>query len=560
MTNSSKLEGKKKPVILCVDDEVLILQSLGEQIELEFGEEFDVKMIDAPPSALEFIAECNSNHVEIPVIICDQIMPVMHGDDFLVLIHQTNPEIRKIMLTGFASGQEVGKALNKANLYRFISKPYQINDLHLTIREAIRSYFTDKSLVEKNKELERALFYNSETNLANWENLQKRLSEYSVDGLTLSLAIIKIENYIYFIEYFGAKIYNKILLELIKIISSKVLDGEEMFHTQQDEFLVLSTKPISEEFIHKFSLFRMMLKSEYIEVEGLAFQVSLFISFTSGNKNLYSTAKSGLLHRVNNSTSSSLSEHTNEIEFHKQNIFWGRKFISAIQNKAIVPFYQGIMDNRTKKISKFECLVRINDNGTIVNPDKFLNIANATGMIKLITIIVMDKAFSLFSKNDFAISINITQFDLEYKDFAQLVEAKLQHYNMSPSRITFEILENISLNINNQSLQTISQLRKMGCKIAIDNFGIHFSNLARLLEIQPDFIKIDGWFIKNINTNRRAYLVTKAIIELSHSLNAEVIAEFVSEKEIQDKLLELGVEHSQGFYIGKPSPTISINQ
>ncbi|MBK8397252.1 MAG: EAL domain-containing response regulator [Leptospiraceae bacterium] len=560
MTNSSKLEGKKKPVILCVDDEVLILQSLGEQIELEFGEEFDVKMIDAPPSALEFIAECNSNHVEIPVIICDQIMPVMHGDDFLVLIHQTNPEIRKIMLTGFASGQEVGKALNKANLYRFISKPYQINDLHLTIREAIRSYFTDKSLVEKNKELERALFYNSETNLANWENLQKRLSEYSVDGLTLSLAIIKIENYIYFIEYFGAKIYNKILLELIKIISSKVLDGEEMFHTQQDEFLVLSTKPISEEFIHKFSLFRMMLKSEYIEVEGLAFQVSLFISFTSGNKNLYSTAKSGLLHRVNNSTSSSLSEHTNEIEFHKQNIFWGRKFISAIQNKAIVPFYQGIMDNRTKKISKFECLVRINDNGTIVNPDKFLNIANATGMIKLITIIVMDKAFSLFSKNDFAISINITQFDLEYKDFAQLVEAKLQHYNMSPSRITFEILENISLNINNQSLQTISQLRKMGCKIAIDDFGIHFSNLARLLEIQPDFIKIDGWFIKNINTNRRAYLVTKAIIELSHSLNAEVIAEFVSEKEIQDKLLELGVEHSQGFYIGKPSPTISINQ
>lgn len=57
-----------------------------------------------------------------------------------------------------------------------------------------------------------------------------------MDGLTLSLAIIKIENYIYFIEYFGAKIYNKILLELIKIISSKVLDGEEMFHTQQDEF------------------------------------------------------------------------------------------------------------------------------------------------------------------------------------------------------------------------------------------------------------------------------------------------------------------------------------
>ena len=100
------------------------------------------------------------------------------------------------------------------------------------------------------------------------------------------------------------------------------------------------------------------------------------------------------------------------------------------------------------------------------------------------------------------------------------------------------------------------KLKELGCKIAIDDFGVHYSNLARLLEIQPDFIKIDGWFIKNINKNQTAYLVTKAIIELSHSLNAEVIAEFVSEKEIQDKLLEMKVEHSQGYFIGKPEHKI----
>ena len=128
--------------------------------------------------------------------------------------------------------------------------------------------------------------------------------------------------------------------------------------------------------------------------------------------------------------------------------------------------------------------------------------------------------------------------------------------NVSHSFGGREILENVSLDINSQSLKTLQNLKELGCKIAIDDFGVHYSNLARLIEIQPDYLKIDGWFIKNIIKNHKAYLVTKAIIELSHSLNAEVIAEFVSEENIQAKVLEMGVEHSQGYFIGRPDPEI----
>lgn len=556
MENFSSTEERKIPVILCVDDEAIILQSLSYQLKKNFGHEYNIELIDDPESALDFISECNTNQIDIPVILCDQVMSVMRGDEFLVHVQESNPNTRKIMLTGLASGEEVGKALNRGNLYRFISKPWENTDLTLTIKEALRSFYVDKSLMKKNEELERSFFYNSETNLANWEKLQTRFKEYSDRGLTLTIAVLKIENYSYFIEYFGAKIYKKILLELIQIISERVIEEEEMFHTQQDEFLILSTAPFNEDFIHKFSLFRLMLKSEPITVEGLSFQISLFISITNGNKNLYSTAKSGLLHRIHNAGSSNFSEHTNEIEFHKQNIFWGRKLNTALKKKEIIPYFQGIMDNRTGKVTKYECLVRMNDEGSIVLPDKFLALASAMGIMKLITIIVMDKSFSKFQNTDKELSINITQFDLEYKDFAQLVEAKLQYYNIPPSRITFEILENISLDMNSQNIKTLQRLKEMGCKIAIDDFGVHYSNLARLLDIQPDFIKIDGWFIKNINHNHKAYLVTKAIIELSHSLNAEVIAEFVSEKEIQDKVIEMGVEYSQGYFIGKPEPEI----
>ena len=550
------MEERIKPVILCVDDESIFLESIENKLKETFGNEYSVITSKRSDLALEIVNDCNQKGIEIPIIICDQLMPNLRGDEFFIQVQKTNPDTRNFLLVDFFTTKETAHTLNKANVYRVLSKPIEPKDLIQIIQGVVNSFYAQKVLKEKNAALEKSFFHNSDTNLGNWEKLQKRFQEYSSQGLTLTLAILKIENYAYFIEFFGAKIYKKILLELIETISERLLEDEEMFHTQQDEFLILSTKPFTEEFIHKYSLFRLMLKSEYIQVEGLSFQISLFISITSGNKNLYSTAKSGLLYRISNGTNSFFSEHTNEIEFHKQNIFWGRKLNTAIEKKLITPFYQGIMNNKTGKIVKYECLVRMEDEGTFILPDKFLNLASAMGIMKLITIIVMDKAFIKLKDTDRELSINITQFDLEYKDFAQLVEAKLNYYNIAASRITFEILENISLAISNQSLKTLQKLKELGCKIAIDDFGVHYSNLARLLEIQPDYLKIDGWFIKNILKNHKAYLVTKAIIELSHSLNAEVIAEFVSEKEIQDKLLEMGVEHSQGYFIGKPDPEI----
>lgn len=550
------MEERIKPVILCIDDESIFLESIENKLKETFGNEYSVITSKRSDLALEIVKDCNQKGIEIPIIICDQLMPNLRGDEFFIQVQKTNPDTRNFLLVDFFTTKETAHTLNKANVYRVLSKPIEPKDLIQIIQGVVNAFYAQKVLKEKNAALEKSFFHNSDTNLGNWEKLQNRFQEYSSQGLTLTLAILKIENYAYFIEFFGAKIYKKILLELIETISERLLEDEEMFHTQQDEFLILSTKPFTEEFIHKYSLFRLMLKSEYIQVEGLSFQISLFISITNGNKNLYSTAKSGLLYRISNGTNSFFSEHTNEIEFHKQNILWGRKLNTAIEKKLITPYYQGIMDNKTGKIVKYECLVRMEDEGTIFLPDKFLNLASAMGIMKLITIIVMDKAFIKLKDTDRELSINITQFDLEYKDFAQLVEAKLNYYNIAASRITFEILENISLAISNQSLKTLQKLKELGCKIAIDDFGVHYSNLARLLEIQPDYLKIDGWFIKNILKNHKAYLVTKAIIELSHSLNAEVIAEFVSEKEIQDKLLEMGVEHSQGYFIGKPDPEI----
>ncbi len=143
-----------KPIILCVDDERIILEGLKEQLSRVFHKEYSVEIAENSQIALELLEELSQEGAEVPVVISDYIMPGMKGDELLKLIYQKNPQIRKVMLTGQADADAVGRAVNIANLYRYLSKPWEPNDLILTIQEALRSYYQDKTLAAQNIALE----------------------------------------------------------------------------------------------------------------------------------------------------------------------------------------------------------------------------------------------------------------------------------------------------------------------------------------------------------------------------------------------------------------------
>ncbi len=143
-----------KPIILCVDDERIILEGLKEQLSRVFHKEYSIEIAENSQIALELLEELSQEGAEVPVVISDYIMPGMKGDELLKLIYQKNPQIRKVMLTGQADADAVGRAVNIANLYRYLSKPWEPNDLILTIQEALRSYYQDKTLAAQNIALE----------------------------------------------------------------------------------------------------------------------------------------------------------------------------------------------------------------------------------------------------------------------------------------------------------------------------------------------------------------------------------------------------------------------
>lgn len=162
-----------KQVILCIDDEEIILQALEEQLDNSFGDEYEIETSDSGEDALEFFKELKEEGIHVPVVISDYIMPGMKGDELLKEIHKLSPGSLKILLTGQASIDGISNAINNAQLYRFIAKPWDKDDLVLTVKEAIKSFLQELKIRKQNKEL---LALNASLE----EKVKKRTEELSI--------------------------------------------------------------------------------------------------------------------------------------------------------------------------------------------------------------------------------------------------------------------------------------------------------------------------------------------------------------------------------------------
>jgi phosphoserine phosphatase RsbU/P len=143
----------KKPIILCVDDEKIVLDSLKNELGINFGEQFVIEIAESGQEALDILQELIGNGHDLPLVISDYIMPELKGDEVLRLVKEKNPDTYCIMLTGQATIEGVTNAINCAGLYRYISKPWETNDLLLTINEAVKSFYQEKEIQTKNKEI-----------------------------------------------------------------------------------------------------------------------------------------------------------------------------------------------------------------------------------------------------------------------------------------------------------------------------------------------------------------------------------------------------------------------
>jgi class 3 adenylate cyclase/CheY-like chemotaxis protein len=161
-------------VILCIDDERVVLNGLQSQLGRNFGTLYSIELAESGEEAIELIKELLESGKNIPIVISDQLMPGIKGHEVLRQIHQITPETYTVLLTGQSDLEAVTESVNHANLYRYISKPWEGNDLLMTVREAIKGFYQDRQLAEQNVLLER---HNKELELLVKERTKELLEE-----------------------------------------------------------------------------------------------------------------------------------------------------------------------------------------------------------------------------------------------------------------------------------------------------------------------------------------------------------------------------------------------
>ena len=245
-----------------------------------------------------------------------------------------------------------------------------------------------------------------------------------------------------------------------------------------------------------------------------------------------------------------------------QSLYWREKIKNAVSENKIIPFYQPIV-NRKQEIIKYESLMRIrdfdsNNEAIILTPDKFLGISFKTKQYLELSRIIISKSLDNLLKTQKQITINLSFKDIlnyEFIDYLDNVLEKLKFEDRN--RLVFEILESENLSDYDFLEEFVLKYKKLGVKIAIDDFGSGYSNFIRIIRLKPDYLKIDGSLIKNIDKDNNSYEIVKSIIAFSKTLNIKTIAEYVHSEEIFNLLLELDVDEFQGYYFGKPDEDFS---
>ncbi len=223
----------------------------------------------------------------------------------------------------------------------------------------------------------------------------------------------------------------------------------------------------------------------------------------------------------------------------------------SIENNLVEPYFQAIMDNKSDKIVKYEALMRIFDKeGYIIMPNVFIHKAKKCRLYNKLMEILIDKIIIYILKYKIHVSINLDYIDILNPQIKKSLITKVKD-NKIGEYLTLEILE--SEKVSNFSIvnEFISEIKKFGVKIAIDDFGTGFSNYENILNLNIDYIKIDGSLIKRIDEDIYLNLI-KSIVLFSKQQNIKVVAEFVSDLKTLRYVKNIEIDYSQGYHIGKP--------
>jgi len=553
-------EISKNQRVLFVEDQFDSRESLMYVLERIFGD-----IISCTDGLEAFNTYFAFERDYFDIVITDLCLPNLNGIELVKKIKEANPNQLIVIVSAYADSLNFLEALN-LGIEHYILKPIDVDTffdvLYKVAQKAnhFRENIEYKAVLEtkvtlQQKEIDNLIFYDKITNQPNLNMLQKELK---TNTKPLVLMLIRIDNLSNIKEHLGKDFSDEYLKEIVSVLNLMIRGSDfclGLYVCDFDQIAILfknnidRMKPMLDELID-FSNHFIVTKEDINLTSPFTIAVDLSID------ELYEKTLNLLIRAVDECSGSYLisgDDDFDESKKHKENLYWLKTFSESLEDNSLVPFFQPILNNKTKKIEKYEALARIVHSDKIVTPQYFLHLASKFNQTQFLAKNMIRKTFEKFKDHkEYALSINLSILDLKHYNILKFIRYWQEKFEIEPQKITFELTETDELYESNILNQILKELQESKFKIAIDDFGTGYSNFVYLNKLEVDYIKIDGSFIKTLDKDSRMVKIVKNIDSLIKMYNAKSIAEYVHNKEIFDIVCDIGCDYSQGYFIGEP--------
>jgi diguanylate cyclase (GGDEF)-like protein len=412
--------------------------------------------------------------------------------------------------------------------------------------------FLEKEVENKTVQLRRQLYTDTLTGCPNRIRLLEDLANAD-DGILL---IVNVDGFQQINDFYGHVAGDHVLSSLSETLKQITSTQPDMtvYKLSGDEFAVFTSHSIG---YHSLELFLKGLGERienvpiYFEDAKIKIQVTMgtTVDIKDGMEKADIALKTA---RINHKPFMIYDGSLNIEDQYHQNMQWIQRLTAAIEKDRIAPYYQPIFDTHTGAVVSYECLIRlIEKDGTVLSPFHFLEISKKARLYTRLTRIMVEKSCSHFADKEDHFSINLSVDDILDDDTVSFIKEQVQKYGVK-DQIIFEILESVGIENYSEVLSFIEEMKILGCRFAIDDFGSGYSNFDHLLQLKIDYIKIDGSLIRNLHTDTNAISIIEAIVYFAHKRQLVCIAEFVHNSEVYEIVKSLGIDRSQGFFLGEP--------
>ncbi len=395
----------------------------------------------------------------------------------------------------------------------------------------------------------------------------KQLNDAIKNAKEIILIYIKLDKFDMTMEFYDNETVEMIQNRVTTYLQDKfsiLYDFDKIYQLENGEyaFIIEKQKYFVDKvnFLQNLKKYQETLNNDKITLGDINYDISIAISLAYKKNKILESAKLGIKKILKSKENFIIANNlaTQVQNTAKQNMRTVSIIKNAIENSRIISYFQPIIDNKTKEVTKYESLVRlIDENDKVLTPIHFLETSKKSNYYTQITNLVLEQSFNVLKLCEKDISINLSALDIEQTTTRLKIFKLLKKFKEFAPRVVFELLEDENVKDFNVVKEFICEVKKHGVKIAIDDFGAGYSNYERLLDYQPDILKIDGCLIRDIETSSYSLSAVKSIVTFAKEQNLLTIAEFIENEAIYNIIKDLNIDYSQGYYFGKPRPMIS---